>query len=144
RIYHNNRDGTFTDIQAGLPGVRSCALAWGDYDNDGDLDLLVSGWASTNSITKIFRNDHGTFVDSGVVLPALSHGSVAWGDYDNDGDLDILINGMNDGYQYFTFVLRNDGQGNFIDINAPLNNRGEGTAIWGDYDNDGDLDILIS
>jgi len=144
RIYHNNRNGTFTDIQADLPGVSGCALAWGDYDNDGDLDLLVSGWVSTNSITKIFRNERGSFVESGVKLPALSRGAVAWGDYDNDGDLDILINGQNDGYQYFTFLLRNDGQGSFVDINTPLNTRSEGTAVWGDYDNDGDLDILVS
>jgi len=142
RIYHNEGRGVFRDIAAGLPGFGLPAVAWGDYDNDGDLDLLISGASGTKQ-TKIFRNDHGQFVDSGIVLPGLSDGSAAWGDYDNDGDLDLLLQGVNDNYQQFTRVFRNQGQGVFADINAPLQGLKEGSVSWGDYDNDGNLDILI-
>ncbi len=71
-------------------------MAWGDYDNDGDLDILLAGygWPGPSRTTRIYRNDGGgTFTDIGAALTAVSDCSVAWGDYDNDGDLDILLAG---------------------------------------------------
>ncbi len=70
-------------------------VAWGDYDNDGDLDLYLANYGQAN---KLFRNDGGgTFVDatSGPLGDAGSGTGVAWGDYDNDGDLDLYL--ANDG-----------------------------------------------
>ncbi|MBK8552308.1 MAG: VCBS repeat-containing protein [Ignavibacteria bacterium] len=73
----------------------------------------------------------------------LAVGSAAWGDNDNDGDLDILSNG-HDGLNVNSIVYRNDS-GSFVNINAGLSPAGYGSAVaWGDYDNDGDLDILLS
>jgi hypothetical protein len=97
KIYRNNGDGTFTDINADLMPLGISAMAWGDYDNDGDLDLAISGctdwFTGSGMVTKIYRNDNGTFVDIGAVLPGTWFGSLAWGDYDNDGRLDLLITG---------------------------------------------------
>ncbi|HTK82428.1 MAG TPA: FG-GAP-like repeat-containing protein [Bacteroidota bacterium] len=147
KIYRNDA-GSFTDINAGLAGVQSeHNVAWGDYDNDGDLDLLLMGQAGppvSLAITKIYRNDGGVFVNIGTPIPGLMYGSAAWGDYDNDGDLDILVTGSPDqGLSFFSKVYRNDN-GSFVDINAGLPGVWGSSAVWGDYDNDGDLDIFLN
>ncbi len=142
RVYRNNGDGTFTDIGAGLPGVYRSSVAWGDYDGDGDLDILLTGDTGSGPIARVYRNDGGTFTDIGAGLPGVYVGSAAWGDYDNDGDLDILLTGY-DGSARITRVYRNDG-GVFTDIGAGLPGVTSGSVAWGDYDGDGDLDILLT
>ncbi len=145
RIYRNDGSGTFTDISAGLVGLRNSAVAWGDSDNDGDLDLLISGRDSMNvPQTYLYRNDGGTFTSFADSLPDLWIGRVAWGDYDNDGDLDILLTGRTSTSQVLSRVYRNDGENAFTDIAAGLTGLQVSAAAWGDYDNDGDLDIVLS
>ncbi len=142
RVYHNNGNGTFTDIGAGLPGMYLGTAAWGDYDNDGDLDLLLSGDTRSGIVTRIYRNDAGVFSDIGAGLPDVA-ASVAWGDYDNDGDLDILLAGSCGLPCVVTRIYRNDG-GVFHDIGAGLPGVYDESVAWGDYDNDGDLDVLLT
>ncbi len=140
----SNATGTgplFEDIGAGLPGVYYGSVAWGDYDNDGDLDILLTG----RGMTRIYRNDGGgVFTNINAALMGLHNTSVAWGDYDNDGDLDILLTGGNLSNDTFTKIYRHDGGSNFTDIGAALTDVQNGSVAWGDYDNDGDLDILLS
>jgi len=148
KIYRNDGNGSFVDIGAALTGVDNSSVAWGDYDGDGDLDILLTGSTGSASISKVYRNDgNGVFTDigaglTGVAAGGVGGGSAAWGDYDNDGDLDILISGS-DGTNNFTKVYRNDGNGVFTDIGAPLPGV-IGSVAWGDYDNDGDLDIALA
>ena len=87
---------TFTE-QTGVSftGIRVSNIAWGDYDNDGDLDILISGLdASSKRIIKVYQNKgNGIFIEqTSIILPA-SWAQVSWGDYNNDGFLDILISG---------------------------------------------------
>jgi sugar lactone lactonase YvrE len=140
-----NTGGTFVDIGAGLPGVFDSSVAWGDYDNDGDLDLALTGRNDAGTpLARIYRNTAGTFVDIGAGLPAVFMGSVAWGDYDNDGDLDLLLAGdVANGGDLITRLYANNG-GNFVDIEAGLPGLHLGTVAWGDYDNDGDLDLALT
>jgi len=49
--------GSFVDISAGLTGVSACSSSWGDYDNDGDLDLALAGWMGSGTQSNIYRND---------------------------------------------------------------------------------------
>jgi hypothetical protein len=83
-------------------------VAWGDYDNDGDLDLVMTGYKDSVRFTKVYRNDSGTFVDSGAAILGVA-GRAVWGDYDNDGDLDLLLTGYT-GSSYVSKVLRNEGE----------------------------------
>jgi hypothetical protein len=130
---------TFTDISASITGVSNSSVAWGDYDNDGDLDILLTGSSGTGSVSKIYRNDSsGKFVDISASLSAVDLGSVSWGDYDNDGDLDILLTGF-----FISKIYRNDNN-NFVDISAGLTGVDYSSASWGDYDDDGDLDVLLT
>jgi hypothetical protein len=153
RVYRNDGSGLFTDIQAGLKGVADGSVAWGDYDNDGDLDILLVGDAGDSSarvpIARIYRNEgNGSFSETTANLIGVSAGAVAWGDFDSDGDLDILLAG-----DVSTNVMspvpiakiyRNEGSGVFTDENANLAGVAGCSAAWGDYDNDGDLDVVLS
>ncbi len=146
KIYRNNGDNTFTE-QTGisLTGVYYSSVAWGDYDNDGDLDILLTGLTGNDAISKIYcNNGNNTFTEqTSIALPGVFHSSVAWGDYDNDGDLDILLTGA--GTSYISKIYRNNGDNTFTEqTSIALTGVVGGSAAWGDYDNDGDLDILLT
>jgi hypothetical protein len=170
-LFHNNHDGTFTDIgvtagcayseagheQAGM------GVAVGDYDCDGWLDIFKTNF--TDDTCNLYHNNgDGTFSD--VTFPsgiAVNSRFVAWGcgflDYDNDGWADLMqINGhvypeiaghdVGQTYKNPRIVYRNMGNGQFKDVSAVMgpgisehfSSRG---AAFGDYDNDGDVDVLV-
>jgi len=151
RLLRNNGNGTFsTNLTAGLPGAIYGAAAWGDFNNDGRLDLLVA--ASTNSdyagrnMTRIYRNNGDqTFTDILLSLPGVELSSVAWGDFDNDGHLDFaLAGGTFKSSGHITRIYRNQGDDTFLDIAAGFPGLIQGSVAWGDYDNDGLLDLLLT
>lgn len=141
RIYRND-GGVLVEINAGLVGAAYGSVSWGDYDNDGDLDILQTGLASLVDISKVYRNDNGIFTDINANLPGISVGSSAWADYDHDGDLDILLAGY-DHSSYFSKVFENQS-GNFVDSGANMAGAYWSSVAWGDYDNDGNVDILLT
>ncbi|MES2389629.1 MAG: FG-GAP-like repeat-containing protein [Bacteroidota bacterium] len=133
----------FADTATGLPGISYSSVAWGDYDSDGDLDVVLSGKKDTVLITAVYRNSFGTFTDIHADLPGIQSGSVAWGDYDRDGDLDLLLTGFGDAALPYSNIYKNDS-GQFVNANAGLSPLGFSNGAWNDYDNDGDLDILLA
>jgi hypothetical protein len=144
-VYRNDGNGAFASVPSNFPGVSSSSVAWGDYDNDGDLDVLLTGGTGSERIARVYRNDGtGVFADIATGLPGISGNSVAWGDYDNDGDLDILLAGRVGFSESIARVYRNDGNDLFTDVAAGLQGVYAGSVTWGDYDNDGDLDILLA
>jgi hypothetical protein len=143
QLFRNDGGGVFVDATSGPLGDLDFAsgVAWGDYDNDGDLDLYLAECFTAN---ELFRNDGGgTFVDvtGGPLGDAGCGMGVVWGDFDNDGYLDIYL--ANDGSANKLF--RNDGGGNFVDsTSGPLGDAGSSSTVaCADYDNDGDLDIYL-
>jgi photosystem II stability/assembly factor-like uncharacterized protein len=131
------------------------SITWADYDNDGDQDLLLPSVWDDNTFTyrtALMRNDgaNGTggwvFTEEAAAgLAATAHAQSAWADFDGDSDLDLLLVHLapltSDG---FIRRYRNDGGGAFFaeDILDSLSIE-HGEAQWGDYDGDGDLDVLV-
>ncbi|MGH9743988.1 MAG: CRTAC1 family protein [Candidatus Acidiferrum sp.] len=170
-LFHNNHDGTFTDIAM----IAGCAysengheqagmgVAVADYDCDGWFDIFKTNFAD-DTCNLYHNNGDGTFTDvtfsSGI---GINNQYVAWGcgfiDYDNDGWQDILqvnghvypeIEGHDTGQTFKNprLVYKNLGSGRFKDVSAEM---GPGIserfssrgAAFGDYDNDGDIDAVI-
>jgi hypothetical protein len=147
-IFRNNGDGTFTDIHAGLTGLDSATLAWGDFDNDGDLDLFLTGYTGSAYFARIFRNDgNGVFTDTGITnIVGGAAGSAAWADFDQDGDLDLLFAGFtSDTSSGQSSRLYRNNNGSFTNITSiSLTAMSYSSVAWGDYDNDGHPDMLMA
>ena len=171
-IYRNDGSGNFMDVSteswaADFRG--SMGLTAGDYDADGDIDLFMSHWVDEENALyrNLFAEDGATgqirFVDESYtsLLAEESIKQIGWGttlfDYDNDGDLDIFVtNGST--FQELKrpevlipqadMLFRNNGDETFTNVSqeagiAALPIRVGRGAAFGDYDNDGDVDIFI-
>jgi chitodextrinase len=136
----------FTNVTgaAGLSvAASSRGAAWGDYNADGCVDLYTTG-PSNNHLYQNACNGQFTDVTVAAGVPGPPFGtSAAWGDYDNDGDLDLFV-----GDAVGTNALyRNNGNGTFTAVASPScisGSTGTAGAAWGDYDNDGDIDLFLA
>jgi len=157
RYFRNEGDGTFTDrtAEAGLEGlVSGLNLVQADYDNDGFLDLLVlrGAWLNAPHPNSLLRNNgDGTFSDvterAGLSIPAPTQAG-AWGDFDNDGWVDLYIgNESAEGTAHPANLFRNNRDGTFTDVAFEAGVAVVGFikgVVWGDYDNDGRLDLYVT
>ncbi len=161
-LYHNEGGKSFTEVgypsgtafSEGGEETSSMAVDWADYDGDGVLDL----WVSDIHFSALYRNQGaGLFedvtVNTGIAVPSGQYDG--WGsafvDYDNDGDQDIFkVNGaVNHLFGHESQVFANVGDGRFEDVSLDLGSFfhkeyvGRGAA-FGDYDNDGDVDVVLN
>lgn len=168
RLFQNQSDGIFSDVTsaAGLAGIRrenNVSFAFGDYDEDGDLDMFIAHWTFTlnelpeGSSELLWRNNgDGTFsdvtIDTGMDEAALSFGvdytmTPNFVDVDNDSDLDLLLVADNNTTQLISNNgVRNDGSVTFsrqTDEGVISDQAGMGSAI-ADFDHDGDLDWFVT
>ena len=161
-LWHNNRDGTFSDVSASsgiqdiLTGFDTYSVAAADYDADGDLDVYITAHPQDFLLQ---NNGSGVFTDVTEAtgaggpdsVPATNGSSkiAAWGDFDRDGLLDVAVassqftNQPENGY-----LLRNMGDGTFSDATTStgfqVSPEGNPCAVlWTDYDNDGHQDLWV-
>jgi len=154
KLYINNGDGTFRDTTAtagagiDAPGF-TMGSVFGDYDNDGNVDLyLATGGQYEIEANRLFKgNGDGTFVDvtesAGVGLKVFTY-SASFVDYDNDGDLDLYC--ANYGVGAKNVLFQNNGNGTFTDVTdaAGVGDKSwSWMGVWSDVDNDGDVDLYV-
>jgi hypothetical protein len=149
--YSNNGDVSFSQIVVGpIPndGGASQGVCWGDYDNDGSVDLFMpNGYFTPQNNSLYHNNGDGTFVKittGDIVNDGGTSVSGSWNDYDNDGDLDLFV--VNSAFQA-NFLYVNVGDGTFLrDTTTAITNEtgSSWSGSWGDYDNDGDSDLFLA
>ena len=156
-LFHNNGDGTFTDIsrESGIAARAGTGMGviCADYDDDGDTDIIVGNDAMANFV---WRNDGSGHFEEVGLLTGLAYDrngvglgtmGVECGDYDNDGRLDFYMTSYQ---KQWAILYRNLGGGIFEDV-THTTGAGTGTfnqVTWGaglvDFDNDGDRDLFIA
>ncbi|HET6228160.1 MAG TPA: CRTAC1 family protein [Bacteroidia bacterium] len=147
-LYQNRKNATFYKLSEAIPTLDTnysrCAN-WCDIDNDGDVDLFVTNENKQNE--NLYRNDgNGNFtkLTTGALLnDAGNTTSASWADIDNDGDLDVFL--TNDGG--YNSLFKNEGAFTFTKIlkdtvaTTPAHSF---SSAWGDIDNDGDVDLVVT
>jgi hypothetical protein len=172
-LYHNNRDGTFTDVteKAGVSGGGyGMGVAVGDFDGDGFPDIYLTQYGRN---ILYHNNGNGTFTDvtekAGVAAPGWSSSAV-WFDFDNDGRLDLFVCQFceynrtlscgvdTDGTRHYciprifkpqpSWLFRNNGDGTFTDVSKETGIADHLGKAWGavatDVNNDGQMDLFVS
>lgn len=157
-LFVNNGDGTFSEVSSawGIPEEGDThGAAWGDYDNDGDLDLYQSMGAfggrgkPPGKLDRLFRNEGTRFVEVGESAGVTDRDGRArapvWIDYDSDGLLDLYVANAGSPHRLF----RNAGNGHFSDVSNETGAASVGEIGWphnayfADYDGDDILDLFV-
>jgi len=148
KLYVNDGSGIFEIANVPFEGVVYSSVAFSDIDNDGDQDVLITGYSSDLeiSVSKLYTNDGaGVFSEvASIPFEAVAGGSVAFSDVDNDGDQDVLITGYSNNKEYISKLYSNDGSGVFTEVTGmPFQGVRDASVAFFDVDNDSDQDVLI-
>lgn len=136
---------TFEQVADGLPNVGSSSAVWADFDNDGLLDLALTGIDDSNAKTGGIYINQGddTFTALGAGIEAVSDGAIATADVNNDGWMDLLVTGVNTAGSRITKLYQNGGDGTFAVVNAGFAGVAFSDATFADFNNDGRQDLFL-
>jgi hypothetical protein len=145
RIFRNDGNWVFTNVAGNFHGRYGGNVSWADLDNDGDLDLFVSGrtlFPGDIGVITAYENQGGSFaaiINSELMYQLNSEGATAVGDFNNDGVPDVVASG----YDPVLTILSGDGHNQFTAVKQVLPNVVSRSANWVDFDNDDDLDFFV-
>ena len=148
-FYRNEGNGAFThltDAVTGNTGTHSETAAFGDYDQDGLVDVFITNSGGNDLRNFLYHNTgNNTFakINAAWMNEQVPSRSANWADYDNDGDLDLYVTNEE---QNKNNLLRNNGNGTFTKITddpTVMESQSSITASWGDVNNDGLLDLFV-
>lgn len=146
---YKNENGLFSeDTSQSLTPIFPCITTWSDVNNDGYLDLIASGADSISQSLKtyVYLNDSTHTLTESLnwdIMFGVTAGAISTADYDSDGDDDFVIVGKNESDELVTRIYQNNGFNGFM-VADELVGVYYGRADWGDYDNDGDLDLAVA
>jgi len=151
-LYKNDGNGNFSLVSPAQSGITGAGISRGsviieDFNNDGFLDIFVTGSTTNNTIENaLYINDgDGTFTIKSTPITPIQTGSVAAADYDNDGDNDLLIVGSTSVSAKVALLYNNDGNGNFTLVpDLPFIGAQYGKSVFADINNDNYPDVFIS
>ena len=125
-------------------GLSNGAVAWGDFDRDGDQDVAVMGQSNiTGAVTSLYENRDGVFVDTNQDFVKLYGGDISWVDINKDGWIDLVVSGFN-GTPQTNLYINKEGRYFELASNYNLPQLYSSSMAWGDLDNDGDIDLAMS
>jgi len=147
-VYRNDGSSTFTDISAGLTPIRQGITRWVDFNNDGYLDIFISGNSSHSDVslvTKLYINNSGdgTFTPLSFSFSALYVCDAVWADFNNDGWQDLVIAGDNGGSAKTEYYV-NNGNATFTLQTAPFASVQNADIDVLDYNQDGHKDLILT
>jgi VCBS repeat-containing protein len=136
-------------VDAPFEGVQDGKVSWGDYDRDGDMDLLLMGSGTEGTITNIYRNNNGVFENTNQNFTKFLGGDAEFVDVDQDGWLDVALSGNSPkGRVSELYINRGEDSPTApyfqLSTNYVVEGLSQSDMEWGDLDNDGDPDLIIS
>ncbi|KAB2867676.1 MAG: T9SS type A sorting domain-containing protein, partial [Bacteroidales bacterium] len=144
RTYYNKGNFIFQRIDNnGIISKSPTSMVLRDFNNDGKMDFVSSGYDKLNNVsTKVFYNQNDTLFidDTSAFLPYVNYGGLTSCDVDNNGWSDIVIS---DNYLDKAPIYSNNGDSSFT-VRSSLPKIDRGKISWGDYNNDGRMDVLLS
>ena len=143
-LVYRNDNGLFTEVPVNVPGVYHGVARWGDYDHDGDLDILVTGNNGQGPFTAVYQNIKNRYYLLKTAFVPLQNSDAQWGDLDGDSDLDFIISGEDkDGFPDVR-IYSNKQNGYFENIPVSIRALKSCSIDLADYDHDGDPDIVMT
>ena len=149
KIYRNDNNGNYTKIQVftdlRIDRSTSISTPWCDFDNDGDLDLLLTGINNVSEpVVYLYENaSNDVFIKTANIFKPVNKGSVEWIDFNSDGYIDLMMSGSDFNGSVTTNLYKNEGKSKFTLVQTDFPKLFNGRFSWGDYDADGDKDLII-
>jgi len=149
-LVYENVSGSFVIHTTSLPAMRNGDIALGDYDNDGDPDVLMSGLGLSGNFSALYKNNGNFNFVLATSFPGILNSTATWADIDNDEDIDLMLSGVDDNtgtsdpFIDKTFLYRNDGATFTLLPDTQLPPCSQCATDWADVNADGHVDMVIT